>query len=77
MHYYLMDLERTLFDGIPYFWKGSKHGYTHKVQQAGIFSEAFAEKIVNQDLDQTTIKIHVDVVHRIFGKDFRTYEKRY
>ena len=76
MHYYLMDLERTLFDGIPYFWKGSKHGYTHKVQQAGIFSKDFAESICKQDLDETTVMIHVDVVHRIFGKGFRIHEKR-
>jgi hypothetical protein len=76
MHYYLMDLERTLFDGIPYFWKGSRHGYTNRVKQAGIFSKEFAEQIVKQDLDQTTVMIHVDVINRIFGKDFRVYEKR-
>lgn len=77
MHYYLMDLERTLYDGIPCFWKGSKHGYTHRVKQAGLFSKEFAEQIVNRDFDKGTIMIHVDMVHRIFGKDYQAYEKKY
>jgi hypothetical protein len=65
MSYYLLDLERTFVSGVPYFWNGNKHGYTYNIEQAGIFSKDFAEKVVRQDLDKRTIMIDVEVVQKI------------
>lgn len=67
MSYYLLDLERTLLSGVSCFWKGNKHGYTYSIENAGLFSKDFAEKIVKQDLDKRTIMIHVEVVHKILN----------
>lgn len=67
--FYLLDLERTIGMGKPFFWKRSKHGYTHILQMAGIFSRKEAEKIAQSDLDKLTILIDKKIVQRIFGKD--------
>jgi len=69
--FYLLDLERTIGMGRPFFWKRSKHGYTDALQVAGIFSRKEAEKIAQLDFDKTTILIDKTIVHRIFGKDLQ------
>ena len=66
--FYLLDLERTIGIGRPFFWKRTKHGYTDSLQLAGIFSRKEAEKIAELDFDKTTILIDKTIVHRIFGK---------
>jgi hypothetical protein len=65
MSYYLLDLERTLTSGVHCFWKGNKHGYTYRIEEAGLFSKDFAEKIVKQDLDKRTVMINSEVVQKI------------
>lgn len=67
--FYLLDLERTIGMGKPFFWKRSKHGYTNNLKMAGIFSRKEAEKIAQLDLDKLTILIDKKIVQRIFGKD--------
>jgi hypothetical protein len=57
MDFILMDLERTLSNGVPAFWKGNKHGYTYDIHEAGLFNEKEAEKIVKADFNERTIKI--------------------
>lgn len=66
--FYLLDLERTIGMGKPFFWKRNRHGYTEILQLAGIFSRKEAEKIAQLDLDNTTILINKTIVQRIFGK---------
>jgi hypothetical protein len=69
-----MDLERTISNGLPAFWKGNRYGYTYKIEFAGMFSHEQAQQIVSHDLDNTTVMIHVDTVHRILGKDLKQHE---
>jgi hypothetical protein len=57
MKYFLMDLERTLGSGVPAFWKANKRGYTYNIHEAGLYSEKEAEKIVEADFNERTIKI--------------------
>ena len=73
-HYYLMDIERTIANSKPYFWKGNRHGYTDSLQHAGLFSKDFAEKLVKQDFDKTTIMISEKTVSTILGKDLKHHE---
>jgi hypothetical protein len=72
--FYLLDLERTLMYSKPYFWKGNKHGYTTFLEQAGIFPEAIAETIVENDRDKTTVKVSTKKVFKILGKDLKPHE---
>jgi hypothetical protein len=67
--FYLLDLERTIGMGRPFFWKRSRHGYTENLKMAGIFSKKEAEKIAQLDLDNLTILIEKKIVQRIFGKE--------
>ena len=67
--FYLLDLERTIGMGRPFFWKRSRHGYTDTLRMAGIFSRKEAEKIAQLDLDNLTILIEKKIVQRIFGKE--------
>ena len=62
MKFILMDLERTLSNGVPAFWKGNKHGYTYNIHEAGLFHETEAEKIVKADFNERTIKISLKAV---------------
>lgn len=71
---FLMDLERTLSTGTPAFWKGNKHGYTYKIEFAGIFPYEVAAKIVENDRDNSTIMIPIKLVQKIFGKDLKQHE---
>lgn len=72
--YYLLDLERTIYNGVPFFWKYNKHGYTRFIEQAGLFNYEVAEKIEALDHDHTTVKIHEDLIFRILGKDMKQHE---
>lgn len=67
--FYLLDLERTIGMGKPYFWKRSRHGYTDSLRKAGLFSRKEAEKIAQLDFDRKTIIIDQKIVEKIFGKD--------
>ena len=62
MKFILMDLERTLSNGVPAFWKGNKHGYTYNIHEAGLFDEAEAQKIVKADFNERTVKISLKAV---------------
>lgn len=70
--FFLMDLERTLQSGAPCFWKQSKHGYTYKIEHAGIFPEHIAQEIVKHDRDKMTVAIPAHVVQKILG-EVRSY----
>ena len=72
--FFLMDLERTIANKVPYYWKGNRHGYTDSLEHAGIFSQEFAEKLVQQDFDKRTIMIDVYQVFKILGKDMKQHE---
>ena len=65
--YYLMDLERTLENGIPCFWKKSRHGYSYSIEDAGLFAKELAEKIVKSDINNRTIMIHINTVAEILN----------
>jgi hypothetical protein len=65
----LIDLERSIASGMIYYWNQNKHGYTRDINEAGIFSEAAAEAIVNDDFDKRTIAINTEVVERILKGD--------
>jgi hypothetical protein len=66
---YLMDLERTLINGKPYYWKGNKHGYTTDIRQAGKWKREFCEQIIERDFYKDTILITEETISRILGKD--------
>jgi hypothetical protein len=72
--YYLLDLERTIGNGKPYFWKGNRHGYTDSLQHAGLFTKEFAEKLVKQDIDKRTVMISSSMIAKILGKDLKQHE---
>jgi hypothetical protein len=72
--YYLLDLERTIANGTPYYWNGNRHGYTTSLAQAGLFSEWIAEQIVQGDYDKRTVKISVEQIQKILGKDMKPHE---
>ena len=74
VNYYLLDLERTIANHKPYYWKGNRHGYTDSLQHAGLFAESFAKRLVKQDLDDTTVMISAYTMERIFGKDLKQHE---
>jgi hypothetical protein len=72
--YFLMDLDRTIANGVPAYWKANRHGYTYHIEFAGIFSKENAELIVNNDRDKTTIMIPVDTVAKILMLDLKQHE---
>lgn len=65
--YYILDLERTVILGEPFFWLQNKHGYVNiaDIESAGQFNEIEAERIVSNDRDETTIKIRVEVINKL------------
>jgi hypothetical protein len=72
--YFILDLERTLTRGVPYFWKRNRHGYTHLIEFAGLFPAGEAAEIVRQDRDKRTVMIEEKVVADILGKDMKPNE---
>jgi hypothetical protein len=75
--YFLLDLERTIATSVPVYWKQNKHGYTKSLQHAGLYSEEEAARIVQNDFDNATVKIHQDFFFKIFGKEFKQHEGIY
>ena len=73
--YYLLDLERTLENGIPVFWKKSRHGYSYSIEDAGLFPRELAEKIVKSDLNNRTIMIHIKTIAEILNNEYQKYER--
>lgn len=71
MAYYLIDLERTLSREIPYFWLKNKHGYTTKIEDAGLFAKEAAEQIVKSDINNLTFMIHINIVAEILQLEVR------
>ena len=69
--FYLLDLERSLDYGRLFFWKSNKRGYTHSLEQAGLYSQEMAISIVKSDIDLTTIMIAQSRANRILGKDIK------
>lgn len=65
MAYYLLDLERTIARGVPYFWLKNKHGYTQDIGVAGLFSKEAADEIEANDISNTTVKIHINKIAEI------------
>lgn len=63
--YYLLDLERTLINGMPYYWLKNRHGYTYEIEEAGLFSEDMAAEIVKHDLDDRTVMININTAAQI------------
>jgi hypothetical protein len=74
MEYYLLDLERTIANGRPYFWNGNRHGYTTSLEHAGLFSDWIAEEIVKGDYDKRTVMISTEQVSKILGKDMKPHD---
>ena len=71
---YLMDLERTIAYGKPYYWKGNRHGYTSDITQAGRWEKEFCERIAKQDINKETILITEELIEKVYGKDFLQHE---
>lgn len=63
---YLLDLERTIREGITTFWKANKRGYTIFLSEAGLYEQSTAEKIAENDYDKTTVVVEKSTVSRIF-----------
>lgn len=68
MHFYLLDLERTILSGRAHFWKRSKHGYVTDLAEAGLFNGIEAHKIIVEDHDNRTMMIHKTIVENILKK---------
>lgn len=65
MEYMLLDLERTIKNGVPAYWKGNKHGYTYNLEFAGIFREEIAKEIVKHDMDGATVAVPMKLINDI------------
>ena len=64
--YYLIDLERSIRDGLTAYWKGNRHGYVRELKEAGLFSKEFAEEQVAKDFNKRTVMISKKEVKEIF-----------
>lgn len=65
MKYLLMDLERTIGNGVVHYWKGNRYGYTTDPKEAGRFSEEEANRSVKSDFNERTVMIAESVVDGI------------
>lgn len=63
--YYLIDLERSIPTGRLFYWKQNRHGYTTKLDEAGLFPEDKASEIVENDFDERTIMISQRIIDKI------------
>lgn len=72
--FFLMDLERTLANGVPCFWKSNRHGYTYSIEHAGIFQRHLAEEIVKNDFDNKTVMISIKLVEETMMLDLKQHE---
>jgi hypothetical protein len=67
VEYFLLDLERTLLSGVPYFWKSNKRGYTYKIQEAGVYEELEALMIAEWDIDKRTVLVNCKTAKEILS----------
>jgi hypothetical protein len=66
--YYLLDLERTILTGCPYYWKPNKRGYTHRITEAGEYTAEEASYIVRSDHDKRTVILDAGAVKMLNDK---------
>ena len=66
MYYYLLDLERTIGNGIATYWNQARRGYAIHLDDAGLFNEETAEEIVQSDIDKWTVKVSQRQIEKIF-----------
>jgi hypothetical protein len=71
MDFILMDLERTIGSGTACYWKYNKRGYVYNLEEAGLYSEEEAEKMVKEDIDKRTVKISIETVESILSIKLR------
>lgn len=64
-NYYLIDLERTIGSGLVHYWKANRHGYTRDIQEAGLFDEPVAARLVEGDFDKRTVMVSEETVKGI------------
>jgi phosphoribosyl-AMP cyclohydrolase len=62
---YLIDLERSVGSGFVCYWRPNRRGYTTEISEAGKYIDVEAIRIVQSDLDNTTVMIRVDQVEKI------------
>lgn len=55
--FFLIDLERTLRNGVPVYWRAGQRGYTAFIHEAGLYSETEAKQQVISDFDGLTVVI--------------------
>lgn len=72
--YLLLDLERTIKNSVPAYWKGNKRGYTYKPEQAGIFQERTANEIVKRDRNGATVAIPRKLIQK-YLEEIRVHER--
>ncbi|MFP5116125.1 hypothetical protein ACSU64_27845 [Bacillaceae bacterium C204] len=66
MNYYLVDWERSLKLGRVFYWRSGQTGYTTLLEEAGLYNEAVAARICEEDFDQRTTMVSEKVVKGIF-----------
>lgn len=62
--YYLIDWERTLKNGLVYYWNQNRHGYTAIRKNAGQFTKTEAIKAVKGDINNKTCMLSVEFVNK-------------
>lgn len=55
--FFLIDLERTLKNGVPFYWRTGGRGYTPFVREAGLYSAEEAKREVETDIEGLTVSI--------------------
>jgi hypothetical protein len=73
-HCYIMDLERTIASGTPCYWKRNRHGYTYKIEFAGLFPQDEARIICKGDRSKATVFVPEELVFEILGKELKEHE---
>ena len=73
--YYILDLERTISSGLPFYWKKSRYGYTYSIEEAGLFPKEIADEIVKKDIQGLTVKIHINTMAELIRNlEIKSYE---
>ena len=73
--YYIIDLERTISSGLPFYWKKSRYGYTYSIEEAGLFPKEIADEIVKKDIQDLTVKIHINTMAELIRNlEIKSYE---
>lgn len=66
--FYLIDLERSVGSGIVHYWKTGQRGYTTRLEDAGIYSDAHSSQLVKEDFDQFTMRIPMETANKAIRK---------